>query len=95
MFNNKTVERKYIRLYGKVHSVGLRARAEDAAAQFELTGWFRNEGEDSVSMELQGTKKNIKKFIAYLEDGPKIRIENIKSKDIEPLSDETSFRMIT
>ena len=88
--SNKIV-RKYIRFYGQVQAVGFRWRARQAAELYGVTGWVHNEYDDSVSMEIQGTEKQIKDVIKSLERGTFVRIHNMKTKDISVIPDETGF----
>ena len=92
MFNNSDkIIRKYVGIYGKVKGVGFRSRTEEASKKFPVTGWMRNESDDFISMEIQGTKKEINRFIRYLKRGKGIRIENIKAREIAAVPDESGF----
>ena len=93
MFKNKNIVRKYIRFYGQVQAVGFRWRAQQAANALGVTGWVRNEYDDSVSMEIQGTESQIDDVIASLERGTYIRIYNMEVKNIAVDPDERGFRV--
>lgn len=93
MFTKKKVIRKYIRFYGWVQAVGFRWRAMQAAELYGATGWVRNEYDDSVSMEIQGTEKQIDDVIAAIERGTYIRIERMEVKTIGVDPDERGFRV--
>ena len=94
MFNNNKTIRKYIGLYGKVKGVGFRSRTEEASKKFSVTGWMRNEGDDFIGMEIQGTKREINRFIRYLKRGKGIRIENVKAREITVVPDESGFSIL-
>lgn len=89
---HKTV-RKYIRFYGQVQAVGFRWTAMQAAQLYGVTGWVRNEYDDSVSMEIQGTQRQIDDVIAALERGTYIVIEHMNVKKLETVEDERGFRV--
>ena len=56
-----------------------------------MTGWVRNLSDGSVEMEVQGTQTRIGELLGYLYEQRYIRIEDIKSEDME-LKEESSFR---
>ena len=88
----KTI-RKYIRFYGWVQAVGFRWRTMQAAQHYGATGWVRNEYDDSVSMEIQGTERQIDDVIAAIERGAYIRIERMEVKTIPVDEEERGFRV--
>ncbi|MBR1483999.1 MAG: acylphosphatase [Ruminococcus sp.] len=85
--------RKYIRFYGWVQGVGFRYVARMAAERSGATGWVRNEFDGSVSMEIQGTERDIDSVLQALGSGGYIRIEHIETRDIPVLADERGFRV--
>ena len=93
MFTKKKLVRKYIRFYGQVQAVGFRWRAMEAARLYCASGWVRNEYDDSVSMEIQGTEKQIDDVVNALERGTYIRIDRMTVKDIAVVDDERGFRV--
>lgn len=93
MFTKRKIIRKYIRFYGQVQAVGFRWRAMEAARAYGATGWVRNEYDDSVSMEIQGTKEQIDDVIAALHRGAYIRIDYMEDREIAPKPEERAFRV--
>ncbi len=93
MFTKREIVRKYIRFYGWVQAVGFRWRALQAAEHYGATGWVRNEYDDSVSMEIQGTEAQIDDVIAAIGRGSYIRIERMEVKTLEVDPDERGFRV--
>ena len=93
MLTKRKKVRRYIRFYGQVQAVGFRWRAMQAAQLYGATGWVRNEFDDSVSMEIQGTKRQIDDVIAALDRGSYIVIERMEVKQLEPVEDEYGFRV--
>ena len=85
--------RQSIRFYGWVQAVGFRWRAMQAAEHYGATGWVRNEYDDSVSMEIQGTQKQIDDVIAALERGRYIRIDRMEVKSLAVDPEERGFRV--
>lgn len=84
--------RKRIVFYGRVQGVGFRYRARHAAESMDLTGWVRNEWDDSVTMEVQGAEQNIRKMIEMVARGTFIFIERMEEKEI-PTVEERGFRI--
>ena len=93
MLTKRKTVRKYIRFYGQVQAVGFRWTAMQAARLYGVTGWVRNEYDDSVSMEIQGTQRQIDDVIAALERGTYIVIERMDVKTLEMIEDERGFRV--
>ena len=83
--------RRHIFFYGRVQGVGFRWHAVSKARLLGLTGWVRNLSDGSVEMEVQGTQTRIGELLGYLYEQRYIRIEDIKSEDME-LKEESSFR---
>ena len=84
--------RKHILFYGSVQGVGFRWRAKNAAEHFSCTGWVRNEWDESVSMEIQGTEEAIESVILAIEKGTFVHIENMDMKDIPVVDGEYGCR---
>ena len=93
MLTKRKTIRKYIRFYGQVQAVGFRWTAMQAAKLYGVTGWVRNEYDDSVSMEIQGTERQIDDVIAALERGTYIVIDRMEVKKLETVEDERGFRV--
>ena len=85
--------RKRIRFYGEVQAVGFRFQAQNAARMYGATGWVRNEYDGSVTMEIQGTERQINDVVAEIDSDPYIRIERMETEwlDIDPR--ESGFRV--
>ncbi|MBQ4396485.1 MAG: acylphosphatase [Clostridia bacterium] len=93
MEKEKTVLRKQIRFYGKVQAVGFRFKAQQAARKNGVTGWVQNEDDGSVTMEIQGTERQINEVVAEIDRDPYIRIERLETKWLDTNPDEKNFRM--
>ena len=93
MLTRRKTVRKYIRFYGQVQAVGFRWTAMQAAKLYGVTGWVRNEYDDSVSMEIQGTERQIDDVIAAIDRGTYIVIDRMEVKTLETLEEERGFRV--
>ena len=93
MLTKRKTIRKYIRFYGQVQAVGFRWTAMQAAKLYGVTGWVRNEYDDSVSMEIQGTERQIDDVIAAIDRGTYIVIDRMEVKKLETVEDERGFRV--
>lgn len=82
--------RRRIVFTGTVQGVGFRWRAIHAAYHFGCTGWCRNEGDGSVTMEIQGDAEQIDQVIGAIRGGRYIDIERMDIQNIPP-EDEDSF----
>ncbi len=51
---------------GRVQGVGFRATARGIAAQYSVTGWVRNEPDQTVLMEVQGAGRAVEYFLTDL-----------------------------
>ena len=83
--------RRALRFTGWVQGVGFRWRAVHAANAVGATGWVCNNFDGSVSMEIQGTEKQIDQVILAIERGTYIKIENMQAKSIPTVDGERSF----
>ena len=93
MLTKRKTVRKYIRFYGQVQAVGFRWAAMQAAKLYGVTGWVRNEYDDSVSMEIQGTERQIDDVIAAIDRGTYIVIDRMEVKTLETIEEERRFRV--
>ncbi len=83
--------RKHIVFSGWVQGVGFRYRARTAAEHYGATGWVKNEYDGTVTMEIQGTEKQIDQVIQSIEKGSFVRIDTMKVRDLPVRDDEYSF----
>ena len=84
--------RQHITFFGWVQGVGFRYRACHAADYYGVTGWVRNEPDDSVTMEIQGTEEQIDLVIAAIERGTYLKIEHMDVKTIPLAEEENGFK---
>ena len=91
--SQQEILRKRICFFGRVQRVGFRFQAQHAAKQNGVTGWVRNEPDGSVTMELQGTERQIYDVVAEIDSDPYIRIERMETKWLSPDPDERGFQV--
>lgn len=87
------VKRKRIIFSGRVQGVGFRYRASYAAESLGLTGWVKNEWDETVSMEVQGEEEQIDKLVERMYKERYIRIDGISVMNMIPVEGETRFRI--
>lgn len=85
----KKIRREY-RFYGRVQGVGFRYHAQYAAGYLGLSGWVRNCIDGTVEAQVQGNPEVIADFIAMLQQGRYIEIEDMDCREI-PLEEEHGF----
>ena len=59
-----------ITIVGRVHGVGFRFFAREAAVGLRLAGWVENRKDGSVAVEVAGRAEDLEPFIAALRKGP-------------------------
>lgn len=84
-------QRKYFRFYGEVQAVGFRFTAAAAAEECGASGWVKNEADGSVSMEIQGTEKQIRSVINALESNSYIVIDRVESGTLAVIPRDREF----
>ncbi len=57
-------------VHGRVQGVGFRDATQHRAAEIGVTGWVRNQPDNTVEVVAEGSKANLERFIAYLWRGP-------------------------
>ena len=84
--------RKRIVFHGSVQGVGFRWRARQAANLYGCTGWCRNDWSGTVTMEIQGSEKQISLVLEAISSGRYIRIGQMDETPLYPEPDEQGFR---
>ena len=82
--------RKHYWFSGRVQGVGFRYRACYIASSLGVTGWVRNNWDDRVEMEAQGTREELARMVEMLYRQSFIGIEGIEDKII-PVEVESGF----
>lgn len=90
----KDVIRRHYRFTGRVQGVGFRYRAQYTAQHLGLTGWVRNNFDDSVELEAQGPREAVKRLVPTLTATSRwIMIEDMTVTELPVVENERSFRV--
>ncbi len=73
-----------VRYGGRVQGVGFRATTRSIMSRFPVTGWVRNEPDETVLLELQGEDGTVRVALAELRSSMG---RNIQSEDAAPIDD--------
>ena len=60
----------HAKVYGRVQGVGFRYSAKRLAQRYSVTGWVRNNFDDTVEVVCEGEKAKVTAFLQWLEKGP-------------------------
>jgi acylphosphatase len=63
--------RIHIWVTGRVQGVGFRAFVQQSGVLFNLTGWVRNMGYESVETVAEGSRERLEKFAEAVKTGPR------------------------
>lgn len=58
-----------MKIFGQVQGVFFRQGVKDMADELGLTGWVRNEEDDSVKIVVEGEEENLRKLIDWCKTG--------------------------
>ena len=81
------------RLHGRVQGVGFRYKASHVADMYRLTGYVKNEYDDSVTLELQGKEEEIDMFFQLMSRDRYIVIDCMEKEKLPVDEHEGSFRV--
>lgn len=82
-----------IRVEGKVQGVFFRASARQQADLLGVTGFARNEPDNSVYIEAEGDEESLATFLAWLAEGPPAARVDKVSKEPGPLRHFSGFEI--
>lgn len=85
--------RRHMYISGDVQGVGFRYRANYAAKDLGLTGYVRNLYDGRVEVEVQGERELISRFLAEINAGRFVDIQDIDWKDMPINEDERAFHV--
>ena len=92
-FNQSKLIRRRIVFHGRVQAVGFRYIAGMAADKSGATGWVRNEYNGAVTMEIQGTEKQISQVLLTLQNARHIEIDDMEVRELSVIENEKGFRV--
>ena len=58
-----------IRVWGSVQKVFFRNAVTEAAHQFQISGWVKNNPNETVEIEAEGDPKDVDKFVRKVRQG--------------------------
>ena len=82
--------RKHYWFSGRVQGVGFRYRACYIASSLGVTGWVRNNWDERVEMEAQGTREQLARMVEMLYRQSFIGIEGVE-QEVVPVEVESGF----
>jgi len=90
------IKRKRLQITGRVQGVGFRPAVYRLACRLGLAGFVRNDTV-GVTIELQGTEKNVEQFLSLLQTQPHspplAEIKSCRTTELPPANGEQSFRI--
>lgn len=94
MSDSKERIRRHYRFTGRVQGVGFRYRAQYTAQLLGLTGWVRNNSDESVELEAQGPREALNRLVPTLTATSRwILIEDMTVRELPLVEEERSFRV--
>lgn len=83
-----------LRIRGRVQGVSFRASARELAEELGLTGWVRNDPDDSVVCEVEGEPRHVLSFRFWCESGPMgADVTELEEGEI-PTQEDLDFRIL-
>ena len=84
-----------INIKGKVQGVYFRASTLEVAQELDLCGIIKNEPNGSVSIEVEGTKAQMEKFLKWCHKGPRLAtVREVKITQSSSLKNFRDFRIV-
>ena len=85
--------RQRVRYAGRVQGVGFRATARSIMSRFPVTGWVRNEPDETVLLEVQGDDGTVRAALAELRTSMGRNIHSEDAARIDDLPGERRFEI--
>jgi acylphosphatase len=81
--------------HGEVQGVGFRYTAKQVADYYGLTGFVKNESDETVTAEVQGTPLDVMAFVPGITHASHwIHIESFEKREAPLREDERSFSVV-
>lgn len=81
-------------IFGKVQGVFFRASTKEQADNLGVTGYVRNRADGSVYLEAEGSKRQLKKLLAWCQKGPPAaQVERVKYQFDQPSNAYQEFKI--
>lgn len=82
-------KRVVIKVYGLVQGINFRYYTVEKAERLQLSGWVKNEPDDSITIVAEGEEGRLKELIDWAKKGPPLaRVDNTEIDWQEPLGEE-------
>jgi acylphosphatase len=85
--------RKRVVYSGRVQGVGFRATARAMASGFAVSGWVRNEPDETVTLEVQGEAGEVGRFLAILRERMGRLIRSVAEAEAAAVPGEEGFEV--
>jgi acylphosphatase len=87
--------RAFVKIYGRVHSVGFRTAIFDQAVNAGIRGFVRNVQDGTVEALFDGEDILVQNLIQYCRKGPEnADVDNVEISEEEPKDLFTDFRIL-
>ena len=87
-----SIKRVKIKIEGQVQGVGFRFKAFLMAKKLGLSGFAKNEIDNSVIIEIQGDSQKVQDMIKWAKKGPdSAQVSDFDIKEMEILENERRF----
>jgi len=91
---SKLMNHYNITITGKVHRVGFRFSAMEAAYRYSILGNVKNGGANTVIIEAEGTSENLALFLDWCRKGPLgARVDKLDFQE-SPVKNFTMFEIL-
>jgi len=85
---------RHVRVTGHVQGVFYRVWAQGQARELGVSGWIRNDADNSVEARLTGDEDCVTRMIERMQRGPaNARVDGVKVEEAEPGEDSHRFEV--
>lgn len=84
-----------LKIFGRVQGVFFRSGTKKEAEKLGLCGWVKNETDGSVSVEIEGERAQLEKFLRWCREGTvAAKVEDIKEEWSNDIKKYKNFEII-
>jgi len=85
---------RHVRVTGHVQGVFYRVWAQGQARELGVSGWIRNDADNSVEARLTGDEDCVSRMIERMQRGPaNARVDGVEVEEVEPGEDSHRFEV--
>ena len=89
------IKRATITIFGEVQGVFFRVNTHDRAQELDLTGWVKNEANETVKILAEGQQEQLVKLIDHCQSGHKLaKVQRVEVKWEEATGEFKDFDII-